>query len=71
VFFNGSLSNIIQVEAGIPQGIRLGASIFTNDMPLALSKASVSIYDSTLYTSATTATEMTETLNKELQLVSE
>ena len=27
--------------------------------------------DSTLYTSATTATEMTETLNKELQLVSE
>ena len=27
--------------------------------------------DSTLYTSATTATEMTATLNKELQLVSE
>ena len=42
-------------------------------MPLALSKASVSMFadDSTLYTSATTATEMTETLNKELQLVSE
>ena len=42
-------------------------------MPLTLSKARVSMYvdDSTLYTSATTATEMTATLNKELQLVSE
>ena len=42
-------------------------------MPLALSKASVSMYaeDATLYTSATKATQMTATLNKELQLVSE
>ena len=42
-------------------------------MPLALSKASVSMYvdDSTLYTSATTESEMTATLNKELQFVSE
>ena len=42
-------------------------------MPLALSKASVSMYadDSTLYTSATTVSEITATLNKELQLVSE
>jgi hypothetical protein len=41
-------------------------------MLLALSKSSVSVYadNSTLNTSATTATEMTETLNKELQLVS-
>jgi hypothetical protein len=41
-------------------------------MPLALSKASVSMYadDLTLYTSATTETEMTATLNKELHLVS-
>ena len=47
--------------------------LFTNDIPPALSKASVSIYvdDSAIYTSATTATEMTATLNKELQLVSE
>ena len=44
-----------------------------DDMSLALSQASVSMYedDSTLYTSATTATEMTATLNKELQFVSE
>ena len=71
-FFNGSLSNIIQVESGIPQG-NCQFSIFTNDMPLALSNASVSMYAdySTLYTSATTATEMTATLNKELQLVLE
>jgi hypothetical protein len=69
-------SNIIQVESGISQGSCLGpflCSIFTNDMPLTLSKARVFMYwdDSTLYTSATTATEMTATLNKELQLVSE
>ena len=39
----------------------------------ALSKASVSIYvdDSTLYTSATTASEIPATLNKEFELVSE
>ena len=53
VFFNGSFSNIIQVESGIPQGSCLGPllfSIFTNDMPLALSEANVSMYtdDSTL-----------------------
>ena len=71
MFFNGSLSNIIQLESGIPQGSCLGPllfSIFTNDMPQTLSKARVSMYadGSTLYTSATTAT-----LNKELQLVSE
>ena len=75
VFFNGSLANIIEVDSGIPQGSCLGPlflSIFTNNMPLTLSKARVSIYadDSTLYMSATTATEMTAT-HKELQLVSE
>ena len=76
MFFNGSLSNIIEVQSGIPLCSCLGPvvfSIFTNDMPLALSEASVSMYadDSTLYMSATAATEMTATLNKDLQLVSE
>ena len=76
VFFNGSLSNITQVESGIPQGSCLGPlpfSNFTNDMPLALSKACVSMYadDLTLYTSATTVSEITATHNKELQSVSE
>ena len=66
----------IQVESEIPQGNFLGPllfSIFTNDMPLALSKASLAMYvdDSTLYMSATTASEITATLNKELHLVSQ
>ena len=45
---------------------------FTNDLPLALYKACVSMYadDSTIYASATTANEVTETL-KELQSVLE
>ena len=73
VFFNGRLSNIIQSESGIPQGSCLGPLlflIFTNNMPLTLSKTRVSMYadDSTLYRSATTATEMTATINLELQL---
>lgn len=48
-------------------------SIFTNDLPLDLNKACVSMYadDSTLYTSAATSSEITATLNRELQLVSE
>ena len=65
VSFNGSLSNIIQVESGIPQGSCLGPllfSVFTDELPRALTQH---------YTSATTATEMTATLNKELLLVSD
>ncbi|CDR00508.1 unnamed protein product [Oncorhynchus mykiss] len=71
-----SLSNIIQLQSGIPQGSCLGPllfSIFTKDIPLTLCKARVSMHadDSTLYTSATTATEMIATLNIKLQLVSD
>ena len=46
---------------------------FTNDLPLALNQACVSMYAdySTIYVSATTANEVTETLNKELQSVLE
>ena len=47
IFFNGSLSNIVQLESGIHQGSCLGPllfSIFTNDMPLTLSKARDSMY---------------------------
>ena len=42
-------------------------------LPLALNEACVSMYadDSTIYTSATTANEVTQTLNKELQSVLE
>jgi hypothetical protein len=73
MWINSYLSNRTQrVESGIPQGSFLGPllfSIFTNDMPLVLSKASVYMYadDSTLYTSDTTAIEITGTLNKEFR----
>ena len=52
---------------------RPSLSIFTNDLLLALNKACVSMYadNSTIYPSATTANDVTETLNKELQSVLE
>ena len=76
VFFNGSFSNVKHVRCGVPQGSSLGHqlfSIFTNDLPLALCKACVSMYadNSTVYASAKTANEVTETLNKQLQSVLE
>ena len=74
VFFNGSSTNVKHVKCGVPQGSSLGAlflSKFTNDLPLALNKSCVSMYadDSTIYASATTTNDVTETLNKELQSV--
>jgi hypothetical protein len=76
VYLNGSLSNVKHVGCGVPQGsslVPLVFSILTNDLPLALNKACVSMYadDSTIYVLATTANEVTETLNMELQSVLE
>ena len=73
VFFNGSFSNVKHVKCGLPQGSSLGRllfSVFTNDLPLALNKAYVSMYadDSTIYSSATRVNEVTETLNKRCSL---
>ena len=76
VFYNRSFSIVKHVKCGVPQGSSLGPlifSIFTNDLSLALNKAFVSMYadDSTIYGLTTTANEVTETLNKEVQSVLE
>ena len=76
VFFNGSFSNVKHVKCGVLQGSSLGPVLFSivpTDLPLAINKACVSMYadDSTTYTSATTANEVTETINKGLQSVLE
>ena len=57
------------VKCGVLQGssLHLYSFVFSNDLPLELSKACVSMHadDSTLCVSATTASEITATLNKE------
>ena len=67
---------MLEMQCGIPQGSSLGPlliSIFTNDLPLALTKACVSMYadDTKIYMYAPTVNEITATLNKELQAVIE
>ena len=74
VFFNGSHSDSVLVESGIPQGSCLGPlmySIFTNDLPQVLRSANLSMYadDTTVYASAKTAEELTVILNRELSSI--
>lgn len=71
VYFNGGFSEMRVMSCGVPQGSCLGPllfSIFTNDLPLVLNKASIAMYadDSTIYSSAFTSRELEETLNEEL-----
>ena len=76
VYFNGSYSEIEEVQYGVPQGSCLGPllfSIFINDLPLVLKSATIVMYadDVTVYDSASTAEELNEVLNKELRLIKE
>ena len=69
-----SLSNRRYVDCGIPQGSCLGPllySIFTNDLPLAVKQASLTMYadDSTLYYAASTCSELNQVLTVELNRV--
>lgn len=76
VFYNGVLSNTIHLNCGVPQGSCLGPllfSIFTNDLPSVINKASLTLYadDSTLYYAASSIKELNQVLSKELDLVYE
>ena len=74
VLFNGSLSEPKVIDYGVPQGSSLGPllySIFTNDLPLTLKDAKISMYadDSTIYIAKPTIDELSSVLNQELQAV--
>lgn len=74
VYFSGSYSNVGEVSCGVPQGSCLGPllyTIFTNDLPLVLNKATISMYadDSTIYMSTTTSFELNTFLDLELRSV--
>ena len=76
VYFNGSYSEVGEISCGVPQGSCLGPllyTIFTNDLPLVLERASISMYadDSTIYVAALSPLELSRTLNPELQSVVE
>lgn len=74
VFYNGCLSESKSLQCGLPQGSCLGPllfSVFINDFPFAINKASVTIYadDSTVYYAAESCNEINVVLSKELDLI--
>lgn len=76
VFFNGSLSDPVFQICGVPQGSCLGPllySIFVNDLPDVLSKASMTVYadDSTGHVSASSLNQVNSKLQKELNSIQE
>ena len=76
VYFNGSESDLKQVRHGVPQGSCLGPllySIFTNDFPLALKTARMTMYadDTTIYLAERTIDGLNRKLSEEMKLVTE
>uniref|UniRef100_A0A3B3CXC8 Reverse transcriptase domain-containing protein n=1 Tax=Oryzias melastigma TaxID=30732 RepID=A0A3B3CXC8_ORYME len=76
VAFNGSLSNIVTLNCGIPQGSCLGPllySIFVNDMSYALRKAQMTVYadDTTISVSSVSLNQVNDMLQQELMSISE
>lgn len=74
VYFNGSYSDTEHVKQGVPQGSCLGPllfTIFTNDLPLVLKKARISMYadDATIYLAEPTIHELNANLELELKSV--
>ena len=68
VYYNGTFSNSKALHCGVPQGSCIGPllfAVFTNDLPLAIGKASVTVYadDSTLHYAASTCYELNIVLN--------
>lgn len=76
VYFNGNFSSLKHLECGIPQRSCLGPllfSIFTNDLPLALNRATMTMYadESTVHAAVDSYSELNSLLQKELDSVSE
>lgn len=74
--FNGSLLGVKSIDCGISQVSCLGPllnSIFTNELPLTLKNAKISMHadDSTISTAESTTDELKSVLNQELKTVVE
>ena len=75
VVFNGTLSEMVTPQCGVPQGSCLGPllySIFVNDLPHVLNSACMEIYadDTTMYVLSENSVSVNELLQKELMLIS-
>ena len=75
VQFNGTVSDMVEVRCGLPQGSCLGPllySVFVNDLPYVLKNASMEIYadDTTVWAAGQSAASVHEVLQKEMDSVS-